>query len=186
MVYAIAGDHTAPGFRVPLVREKPTAADGSLRRGLLDQRTWKNSVNESWLVAIHLVFTLIMVGIIWFVQIVHYPLMAYVGAEHFREYSKQHQRLTTWVVGGPMLLEAGTAAALVWYQPARILAPVFGISCGLLVLIWISTAYWQMPHHEKLLEGFDEVRIEKLVRSNWLRTFAWSIRGLLIGLSASW
>jgi len=125
-----------------------------------------------------------MVGIIWFVQIVHYPLMEYVGSENFREYSRQHQRRTSWVVGGPMLLEAGTAVVLVWFQPTRLLLPAFSVSCGLLVLIWFSTVFWQVPCHEKLLEGFDKARIRKLVQSNWLRTFAWSVRGLLIGLSA--
>lgn len=143
-------------------------------------------MNESWLMAIHLVSTLLMVGIIWFVQIVHYPLMESLGPENFREYSREHQRRTSWVVGGPMLLEAGTAVALVWFQPTRLLTPAFSVSCGLLVLIWLSTVYWQVPHHEKLLDGFDKVRIRKLVQSNWLRTFAWSMRGLLIGLSAPW
>lgn len=131
----------------------------------------------------HLVSTLLMVGIIWFVQIVHYPLMEYVGTEHFCEYTKQHQRRTSQVVGGPMLLEAGTAVALVWFQPTRLLTPAFSVSCGLLVLIWISTMAWQVPHHEKLLHGFDRVRIRRLVQSNWFRTFAWSLRGVLIGLS---
>lgn len=137
--------------------------------------------------AIHFVSTLLMIGIIWFVQIVHYPLMEYVGSTGFREYSRQHQRRTSWLVGGPMLLEAGTAVVEVWLQPSRLLTPAFGVSCCLLVLIWISTVYCQVPHHEKLLEGFDKVRIRKLVQSNWFRTFAWSIRGVLIGLSVlSW
>ena len=85
-----------------------------------------------------------------------------------------------------MLLEAWTAVALAWFQPTRLLTPAFGVSCGFLVLIWISTMYWQVPHHEKLLEGFDKVRIRILVRSNWFRTFAWSVRGVLPGLSAPW
>jgi len=143
-------------------------------------------VNESWLMAVHLVSTLLMVGIIWFVQIVHYPLMEFVGSEHFCEYSKQHQRRTSWVVGGPMLLEAGTAIALVWSEPTHLLTPASGVSAVLLVSIWISTMYWQVSHHEKLIEGFDKVRIRQLVRSNWFRTFAWSVRGVLLGLSAPW
>lgn len=142
-------------------------------------------MNESWLFTVHYDSTLLMVGIIWFVQIVHYPLMQYVGPENFREYSRQHQKRTSWVVAGPMLLEAGTAVALVWFQTDRLLTPAFGVSCVLLVLIWISTVFWQVPHHEHLLNGFDQVRIRRLVQSNWLRTFAWSARGLLIGFGAT-
>ena len=49
--------------------------------------------------------TVFMVGLIWFVQIVHYPLYANVGREQFPEYEALHNRLTTWVVGPAMLLE---------------------------------------------------------------------------------
>ena len=138
---------------------------------------------DSSLMGAHLVGTLLMVGIIWFVQIVHYPLMARVGAEQFREYSRQHQRRTSWVVAGPMLLEALTAGALIWWQPARLLSPAFAVALGLLLVIWISTAFWQIPLHEKLAQGFDELRIRQLVRSNWFRTIAWSSRAILVGMS---
>ena len=40
--------------------------------------------------------TLFMVGLIWFVQIVHYPLYANVGREQFPEYEALHNRMTTW------------------------------------------------------------------------------------------
>lgn len=38
-------------------------------------------MNESCLSGIHLVSTHLIVGIIWFVQIVHYPLMESMGPE---------------------------------------------------------------------------------------------------------
>ena len=53
--------------------------------------------------------TLYMTGVIWFVQIVHYPLMARVGGAQFREYSRLHQLQTTWVVA-PAMLAAAVAA----------------------------------------------------------------------------
>ena len=59
------------------------------------------------LLLIHAGATLYMTGLIWFVQVVHYPLMARVGEDGFAEYEKHHQRLTTWVVAPPMA--AGTA-----------------------------------------------------------------------------
>ena len=65
----------------------------------------------------HLAATLFMVGVIWFVQVVHYPLFAKVGSEGFAPYSKTHSRLTSYVVGPPMLLEAATAIVLVFYSP---------------------------------------------------------------------
>jgi hypothetical protein len=45
--------------------------------------------------------TLFMTGVIWFVQVVHYPLMARVGAAGFPDYEAAHARLTGYVVVGP-------------------------------------------------------------------------------------
>jgi hypothetical protein len=138
-------------------------------------------VNEALLLYAHLACTLVMVGLIWFVQVVHYPLMAGVGRERFREYERLHQSRTTWVVAGPMLLEAITAAALVWLRPGLLLSPEFAIAAILLAIIWISTAWLQVPLHERLAEGFDASLIERLVRSNWIRTWGWSARAVLLG-----
>ena len=55
--------------------------------------------------------TLMMTGVIWFVQVVHYPLMEQVGASGFVTYEKLHTRWTTYVVAPPMLVEAATALA---------------------------------------------------------------------------
>lgn len=53
----------------------------------------------------HVAATLFMVGVIWFVQVVHYPLFPRVGPEKFSLYLEAHSRLTTYVVGSPMLVE---------------------------------------------------------------------------------
>ena len=77
----------------------------------------------------HLAVTLFMVGVIWFVQVVHYPLFAKVGSERFVLYSKAHSRLTTYVVGPPMLVEAATALLLVFRRPEGVplAAAFFGL-----------------------------------------------------------
>lgn len=132
-----------------------------------------------WLMA-HLVSTLLMVGLIWFVQVVHYPLMADVGASEFRRYAQLHQSRTTFVVSGPMLVEAGTAAYLLIAAPQLRASWSFLTASMLLVVIWASTACWQVPLHRALASGYDELRIRRLARSNWLRTAAWSLRAVLV------
>jgi hypothetical protein len=52
----------------------------------------------------HLAATLFMVGVIWFVQVVHYPLFSRIGPEKVSLYSEAHSRLTTHVVGSPMFV----------------------------------------------------------------------------------
>lgn len=124
--------------------------------------------------------TLFMVGLIWFVQIVHYPLFGGVGEEKFVSYAEAHSRLTSRVVGPPMLLEAATTATLLFFRPTEI--PAWSVWTGavLLAAIWLSTAFLQVPRHTALGEGFDVSAHKFLVKSNWIRTFGWSARGLLV------
>lgn len=133
-----------------------------------------------YVLLVNLASTLFMVGLIWFVQIVHYPLFASVGEGGFTAYTKAHSRLTSYVVGPPMLLEAGTALLLVLRRPSEVplWAALFGL--GLVVLIWASTALLQVPRHTTLGAGFDRAAHGGLVITNWLRTAAWSVRGLLV------
>ncbi|WP_146448679.1 hypothetical protein [Bythopirellula polymerisocia] len=138
-------------------------------------------MSEQILIYLHFVSTLIMIGIIWFVQVVHYPLMAYVGIGLFSTYSRLHQKLTTLVVAIPMLAELFTAVLLLVSFPTVRSSAVFWSATILLGIIWVSTIFRQMPIHHSLLAGYDEQQIQRLVRTNWLRTFAWSIRGILVG-----
>ena len=39
--------------------------------------------------------TLYMTGLIWFVQVVHYPLLGAVGGSEFSAYEQRHMSLTT-------------------------------------------------------------------------------------------
>lgn len=128
----------------------------------------------------HLAATLVMVGVIWVVQIVHYPLFSGVGVEGFAAYEARHTRLITWVVGPPMLIEAATAALLLWRRPADIPAWAVWGGAALLAAIWISTATLQVPRHTRLGLGFDAAAHRALVLSNWLRTVLWTARGALV------
>lgn len=129
---------------------------------------------------IHLAATLFMTGVIWFVQVVHYPLFASVGEDAFPAYQEHHVRRTGWVVGPPMLLEAMTAAALlVDPHPDFPLTWAYA-NTALLGVVWISTWLGQVPQHNRLLGGFLPPVHRKLVAGNWIRTVAWSLRSLLL------
>jgi uncharacterized membrane protein len=127
----------------------------------------------------HAAATWMMVGLIWFVQVVYYPLFAQVGTSVFSTYESDHTRLTTWIVGPPMLLEAATAAFLLLSRPAGVSAFQVWLGALLLVGIWLSTAFLQVPQHTVLTGGFDTTAHRTLVFSNWLRTVAWSLRECL-------
>ena len=124
--------------------------------------------------------TFFMVGVIWFVQVVHYPLFASVGAPDFSASSTRHTRLTGLVIGPPMLQKAGTAVALVVWTPPEVSASLVWTGLLLVAGIWLSTALFQAPRHTILGRGFDPAAHRFLVSSNRLRTVLWSLRGLVV------
>ena len=129
---------------------------------------------------LHVGSTLYMVGLIWFIQVVHYPLHNHIGADEFSTYQQFHMSWTTWVVGPPMLIEMATTILFVLAPPLDLPSWYFWIGAVFLLIIWGSTALLQVPYHNSLLNNFDAAAHKKLVSSNWLRTFFWSLRGGLV------
>ena len=125
--------------------------------------------------------TLFMVGLIWFVQVVHYPLMAEVGRESSGAYARSHQERTTWVVAGPMFVELLTAVGILIVSPIMRASPTYLVATALLAVAWLATVLLMIPLHQSLLGGTDARAIRRLVGLNWIRTFAWTARGVLIG-----
>lgn len=128
---------------------------------------------------LHAFITWALIGLIWHVQIVQYPLFLDVGKEAFSRYHIGHCLRISFVVGPLILLELGTAAWLVW---SGLNAPLFLGSLGLIAVAWFSTFFFQVPIHNQLtVEGWSEDAIRRLVLTNWLRTWAWTVRGLIVG-----
>jgi hypothetical protein len=44
------------------------------------------------------------------------------------------------------------------------------------IAIWMVTFLVQVPIHGKLSKEFDDLTVKRLVRSNWIRTFLWSVK----------
>jgi len=120
-----------------------------------------------------------MVGVIWTIQVVHYPGFSYVGDEIFKKFSEFHQRKITYVVMPPMLAEISTAVALFAFEDFAS-RTLLGINLLLVILIWVSTFLLSMPGHKVLTEGKDIAAIDKLVVTNWPRTILWSLRVLVL------
>ncbi len=125
----------------------------------------------------HAASTWMMVGVIWLIQLNHYPLMALVGPDGYIEYQRRHMRLISFVVGPPMLVEGITmlaiAAGLV--DGVSIAAGLGGLVLG--AVAYGSTALWFAPAHGRLSTGFDADLHRRLVHANWIRTVAWTGRG---------
>lgn len=127
--------------------------------------------------------TAVMTGVIWTVQVVHYPLFLRVPAEAFPEYERAHMRRIGCIVGPAMAVEL-VCAGFIAAQPERVGVSVALAWSGLALVgvVWILTATVQGPLHQRLAEGKDDRRIRVLVASNWVRTVAWSARMVVVVL----
>jgi len=137
-------------------------------------------VNE--VLVIQVAATWFMIGLIWMVQVVHYPLFRAIPADSFRPYEAAH----TSAIGRLLILPAGievvSAAALVWYRPDAVPLWLVMLSGALLAAIWVATALVQARLHRRLLDGYDIATVDRLVRTNWFRTGAWTLRGVLVAV----
>lgn len=129
--------------------------------------------------------TLALAGLIWFVQVVHYPLFAQVGSTEFARYEAAHVRRTGFVVVPLMLTELVSGIALVISVPAGVSAGLASAGLALIALIWLSTFALQVPQHRALERGFNPHAQRLLVRTNALRVALWSARGILVLVMAA-
>ena len=123
--------------------------------------------------------TWFLTGLIWIVQVVHYPLFVHADRATYPAFADAHSRLITPIVGPAMLVELATAAWLVIDRPAVLPATWAWVGLVLVVVIWASTAMLQVPMHAQLTQGYDAGAHAWLVRSNWVRTLAWTARSVM-------
>ena len=103
---------------------------------------------------LHLLPTVYMTGLIWFVQFAHYPLLAHVGEPTFRSYQEHNLTATTRAVLPGMAAELVLAAWLVAAAPVDA-RPLVWSGAALLAAIWASTFFVQVPCHTRLSQGFE-------------------------------
>jgi hypothetical protein len=128
---------------------------------------------------VHASVTILMTGLIWFVQVVHYPLMSRIGVAEFVVYEHEHRRRTTMIVAPLMVIEVATAISIAFFATSLGVSPAWAwFALALLMVIWCSTAVLQAPLHERLSRRFNTDVWRLLVESNWIRTGVWSARSV--------
>lgn len=113
-------------------------------------------------------------GLIWTIQLVHYPSFEWIVAAQFEEFHRFHSRRITAIVMLPMVVELAVAIALLQYEPLWFWA----VNLGSVMAIWAVTFFISVPLHNRLQSGKNLQSIAKLVATNWLRTALWSARAL--------
>ena len=127
-----------------------------------------------------------MVGLIWMVQVVHYPTLATYSELAPATAAMDHQKRISWVVGPLMVAGGVTALILLFDRPTTMSGWSAWVAAGLLGVALLSTVLVQVPLHTRLAEHHDVDAVRRLIVSNWVRTVAWMARGMLLaGVLAS-
>ena len=126
----------------------------------------------------HLIFTSIMTGVIWVIQIVHYPSFHFIEKELYTAFQKFHMNKISIIVIPIMLAELITGMMLFLDKSSK--SPFLTISIIILVLIWLITGVFFTKAHNELIAGYQELVVNQLVAMNWIRTLLWTLRLLLL------
>jgi hypothetical protein len=131
------------------------------------------------LVTAHLASTLVLVGIIWTVQVVHYPLMARVGEDRFIAYEAAHAPRMAAVVVLPWTVQGVTTAMLLLARPTGVPAALVAAAAVAAAVPVLVTVVASVPAHARLAGGFDPDVHRRLVATNWIRTASWTAHGAI-------
>ena len=125
---------------------------------------------------VHFLSTSIMVGIIWVIQLLHYPTFHFIKESDYVEFQHFHMQRISFIVVPVMVLELFSAVMLVYYFWSNLL-----ILCLIILLvIWLITFVFFTKLHQSLLGGYDKIIVDKLVQINWSRTVLWSLRLIIL------
>ena len=125
------------------------------------------------------VATAVMTGVIWFVQWVHYPLLATVPVDGAVKVAEQHQRRTGQVLALPMAVEGVTTLWLLVSRPDAVSLILPWLGAVFLAVALGSTVILSVPLHAKMVTNPSADVGRRLVVTNWPRTIAWTARALV-------
>jgi len=118
--------------------------------------------------------TLPLVGVIWTIQVVHYPLFGAVGEPGFIGYHARHSTRISVVVIPLMLVELATTLGSV------VVGTGSWSGLVLVLVVWATTFLISVPLHGRLATGFDPRAHRALVVTNWIRTATWTAHGAML------
>lgn len=114
----------------------------------------------------NLVIAAALAGLIWTIQVVHYPLFARLDDDAWEAYMADHGRRITVLVGPLMPANVTVAAILLIRDPGALAVVNAVLAAGVLALTGLVFA----PLHSRLTRA----TVPRLVALNWIRTAAWS------------
>ncbi len=118
-----------------------------------------------------------LTGLIWTIQLVHYPSFHYVAEADFQAFHRHHSSSITVIVMPLMLAELGISF---WMAVKNSWALPYLLPLLAVLAIWGCTFFLSIPFHNVLGEGKDTAAIRQLIITNWPRTVLWTAKALWV------
>jgi hypothetical protein len=122
-----------------------------------------------------------LLTLIWLVQIIIYPGLLRIPSKEFVNYHTWYTIRITAIVFPLMIGEVMITVGWLILDKVTVFSAV---AAFFVVFIWLSTFTLQVPIHKKLQSGKDKTLIKRLVKTNWIRTFAWSMKTVAVTIAA--
>lgn len=120
---------------------------------------------------VHAAAVFALTGLIWTIQLVHYPMFKFVEAPHWPRFHALHSRNITFIVFPLMLLELMTSLQFF----VDIKSPTNTIFLACAATTWLLTFLIFIPLHGKVANRPIAKVFDKLVAFNWARVATWTI-----------
>lgn len=127
----------------------------------------------------HFLLCIAMTAVVWFMQVVHYPLMAYADPTRWEEFAEKRRMWTVMITYPLMAFEALTGFTLILIATQSPTYPYLAVSLILLVSLILYTFMYLNPQLKKLSGPLDEEGHKRFLKLHWIRTAGWSLRLLL-------
>ena len=119
-----------------------------------------------------IVINVYLLGVIIMTQFITYPTFLIIDKNSFNKYHRKYVNIISIIVAPAMVLEITSLIVLVYLSKDCLLVK----SLILLLCIWLTTFIIMVPSHNILSRKNDSKEIKKLININWVRTFLWSVK----------
>ena len=119
-----------------------------------------------------IVINVYLLGVIIMTQFITYPTFLIIDKNSFNKYHRKYVNIISIIVAPAMVLEITSLIVLVYLSKDFLLVK----SLILLLCIWLTTFIIMVPSHNILSRKNDSKEIKKLININWVRSFLWSVK----------
>lgn len=151
-----------------------------LKRYIQLNDNFMSNSSHSIILVLFIGFSLYNMGNMMSLQLQHYSLYPFIDPTNFLQYIKQNNKAAIIPAIIPGLANMVISILLVLKKPPTVSSgfAYFGLAMNLVALtstfIWQARIQGQMAH-----TGFDAIKIQTLITTNWIRTIAYSVNGIM-------